>query len=105
MAEACHGAGLQLFSLRRDLTALHPAGVSAVTEGKSTLYQRKQLKYGGDHGRKFLPIFLLHPQEGLLGHQGRGEDPFRKKLAEPGPPGKRKQGIVYLYIKNTLSTA
>ncbi|TVP88933.1 MAG: hypothetical protein EA344_00105 [Alkalicoccus sp.] len=41
------------------------------------------------YGRKLLLLSLLQPKGRLLGDQGRGEDPFRKKLAEAGPPGKR----------------
>jgi len=49
----------------------------------------------------FFLTSLQQPQGRLLGDQGRGEDPFKKKLAETGPPGKpperRKQGSLYLY--------
>jgi hypothetical protein len=103
---SCRGAGLQLFGLRRGLTALrlHRSGGKTIS-----LLKRMALKREIFQSRKLFFISLQQPQGRLLGDPGRGEDPFRKQLAEPGPPGKhperRKQGSVYLYIKNTLPTA
>ncbi|TVP88026.1 MAG: hypothetical protein EA344_01055 [Alkalicoccus sp.] len=94
--------------MNKDLpTALHPTGVSAVTEGSHLFIEKNGFNKEVFHNRKLL-LSLLQPKGRLQGDQGRGEDPFRKKLAEPGPPGKRpgrrKQENVYLYTKNTLST-
>ncbi|TVP83728.1 MAG: hypothetical protein EA344_08575 [Alkalicoccus sp.] len=61
--------------------------------------KEKGFNKGTIHSRKLLSVSLLQPQGRLRGDKGRGEDPFRKEAAEPGPPGKcsgrRKQEALH----------